>query len=163
MEKAVSGEDDNYFISAAIELAREGMNSNLGGPFGAIVVKDQKIVGRGQNRVTSGNDPTAHAEVNAIRDACQQLNTFELSDCTLYTSCEPCPMCLGAIYWARIDQIVFAATRRDAASANFDDEWLYEEVALPWPERKLNYQQLGQPEAAQLFDEWNAKIDKIKY
>jgi len=163
MGEFASRKDDNYFISVSIELAREGMNSNLGGPFGAIVVKDQKIVGRGQNRVTSSNDPTAHAEVNALRDACQQLSTFELSGCTLYTSCEPCPMCLGAIYWGRVDRIVFAATRHDAASANFDDEWLYEEVALSWPERKLNYQQISQPDAAQLFDEWNAKVDKVKY
>lgn len=139
------------------------MNAKLGGPFGAIVVKDQKIVGHGQNQVTSSLDPTAHAEVNAIRDACQQLKTFELSGCTLYTSCEPCPMCLGAIYWARIDRIVFAATRHDAASANFDDEWLYKEVALPWQERRLDCQQIGQPEAMELFDEWNAKSDKIRY
>lgn len=155
--------DDNYFISVAINLAREGMNANLGGPFGAIVVKGQKIVGRGQNRVTSSHDPTAHAEVNAIRDACQQLNTFELSGCILYTSCEPCPMCLGAIYWARIDRIVFAANRRDAASANFDDEWLYEEVASSWKDRELEYQQLAQAAAARVFDEWRAKADKIKY
>lgn len=163
MKKAALGKDDNYFISVAIDLAREGMNDNLGGPFGAIVVKDRKIIGRGQNRVTSSHDPTAHAEVNAIRDACQQLSTFELRGCILYTSCEPCPMCLGAIYWARIDRVVFAATRRDAASANFDDEWLYEEVTLPWQKRKLDYQQIGQSEAAKLFDEWNHKSDKTHY
>lgn len=163
MEKAVSEKDDHYFIAMAIDLAQKGMNNNLGGPFGAIVVKKQEIVGRGQNQVTSSCDPTAHAEVVAIRDACRNLNTFELSDCTIYTSCEPCPMCLGAIYWARIERVVFAATRHDAAQANFDDEWLYREIPLVWEERKLDYQQIGQSEASKLFDEWNAKSDKTPY
>jgi len=163
MNPTTSEPDDQHFIAMAIDLARQGMRANRGGPFGAVVVKDQQIVGRGQNEVTSANDPTAHAEVNAIRDACQQLDTFELNGCTLYTSCEPCPMCLGAIYWARIDRIVFAATRYDATQANFDDAWLYREVNLPWPERKLDYRQIGQTEAAQLFDEWNHKSDKTHY
>ncbi len=155
--------NDRQFISAAIDLAREGMQSDLGGPFGAIIVKDQQIVGRGQNQVTSSHDPTAHAEVVAIRDACQKLSTFELHGCVIYTSCEPCPMCLGAIYWARIDRVVFAATRHDAAQANFDDEWLYREIPLPWKERKINYQQIEQAEATKLFDEWNVKSDKTRY
>ena len=152
-----------YFISVAVDLAREGMQNNLGGPFGAVVVKGQQIVGKGQNRVTSAHDPTAHAEVNAIRDACQNLDTFELTGCTLYTSCEPCPMCLGAIYWARIDRVVFAATRHNAAQAGFDDEWLYQEVSRTWEERKIDFQQLGEEQATQVFNEWNNKADKIPY
>ena len=163
MEQEAPKKYDNYFIAAAIKLAREGMNTNVGGPFGAIVVKNQEIIGRGQNQVTSSHDPTAHAEVVAIRDACQNLNTFELRDCTIYTSCEPCPMCLGAIYWARIDRVVFAATRHDAAQANFDDEWLYREIPLAWEERKMDYQQIGQSEATKLFEDWNAKSDKTPY
>ncbi|MEQ9443629.1 MAG: nucleoside deaminase [Cyclobacteriaceae bacterium] len=155
--------NDAYFISVAIELAREGMQANLGGPFGAIVVRDQKIIGRGQNRVTSSHDPTAHAEVNAIRDACQQLDTFVLDGCTLYTSCEPCPMCLGAIYWARIARIVFAATREDAARGQFDDAWLYQEVMRPWEERDIEFLQLAQGEGAVVFDEWREKEDRVKY
>jgi len=155
--------DDMYFISVAVDLAREGMQNNLGGPFGAVVVKGQQIVGKGQNRVTSAHDPTAHAEVNAIRDACQNLDTFELTGCTLYTSCEPCPMCLGAIYWARIDRVVFAATRHNAAQAGFDDEWLYQEVSRTWEERKIDFQQLGEEQATQVFNEWNNKADKIPY
>lgn len=155
--------NDQYFISASINLARQGMQANRGGPFGAVVVKDQQIIGSGQNLVTSAHDPTAHAEVVAIRSACQKLNTFELNGCVIYTSCEPCPMCLGAIYWARIDRVVFAATRHDAAEAKFDDEWLYREIPLTWEKRKLSYQQIGQAEAMQLFDEWNIKHDKTRY
>ncbi|WKN45772.1 nucleoside deaminase [Tunicatimonas pelagia] len=163
MDQTTSGKSDNHFISIAINLAREGMRKNAGGPFGAIVVKNQEIVGYGHNQVTSSHDPTAHAEVVAIRDTCQKLGTFELNGCIIYTSCEPCPMCLGAIYWARIDQVVFAATRHDAAQANFDDEWLYQEIPLVWEERKLDYQQIGQSEAVKLFEEWNAKLDKVRY
>ncbi|MEM9830161.1 MAG: nucleoside deaminase [Bacteroidota bacterium] len=163
MKNTPSVRNDTYFISIAIDLAREGMRANIGGPFGAIVVKDQEIVGRGQNQVTSSHDPTAHAEVVAIRDACRKLDTFELNGCVIYTSCEPCPMCLGAIYWARIDRVVFAATRHDAAQANFDDEWLYQEIPLTWETRTIDYQQVGWNEAIRLFDEWKAKPNKTLY
>ena len=114
--------EDQKFMKIAIEIAKEGMLAGKGGPFGAIVVKNSKIIGRGNNCVTSTNDPTAHAEVNAIRDACKNISDFQLTNCTIYTSCEPCPMCLGAIYWARTDRIVYACTREDASKIDFDDE-----------------------------------------
>ncbi|MGC2236356.1 MAG: nucleoside deaminase, partial [Pyrinomonadaceae bacterium] len=117
-------EKDEYFMSRAITLAQNGMDSNAGGPFGAIVVRHGEIIGEGSNRVTSTNDPTAHAEITAIREACQKLGSFQLENCTIYTSCEPCPMCLGAIYWARPERVVFACTREDAAKIGFDDQFI---------------------------------------
>ena len=147
----------------AIELSLEGMRRGDGGPFGCVVVKNGVVVGRGNNRVTSTNDPTAHAEVVAIRDACQMLNAFQLDGCTIYTSCEPCPMCLGAIYWARPDRIVFACAREDAAAVDFDDEFLYRELVLPIAERKIPTVQLLQSEGLAAFREWKKKSDKTAY
>ena len=147
----------------AIRQSREGMERNEGGPFGAIVVKDGKIVGRGNNRVLSSNDPTAHAEVVAIRDACQNLGSFQLDNCDIYTSCEPCPMCLGAIYWARPEKVYFGCTREDAASIGFDDDFIYREIALPLPERQMPLTQLLPEEAMQVFLQWDQKTDKTEY
>jgi tRNA(Arg) A34 adenosine deaminase TadA len=151
------------FMRAAIGLARTKMRANCGGPFGAVVVRQGKIIARGWNRVTSANDPTAHAEVTAIRAACRKLNTFRLDDCELYTSCEPCPMCLSAIYWARIQRVYYANTRRDAAKIDFDDDWIYREVARPIARRKLPMHQLLRAEALETFAEWQAKPDKVRY
>ena len=139
------------------------MRADCGGPFGAIVVRRGKIVGRGWNQVTSTNDPTAHAEMLAIRAACQRLKTFQLNDCELYTSCEPCPMCLAAIYWARIKKVYYANTRRDAACIAFDDELIYREVSLPPARRKIPMQPLLRAEALAVFREWRAKSDKVQY
>ena len=147
----------------AIRISLEMMRANKGGPFGAVVVRDGKIVGRGCNQVTSTNDPTAHAEVVAIRDACKNLNTFKLDDCELYTSCEPCPMCLSAIYWARLKRVYFGNTRKDAADIGFDDEFLYEQIALPITQRTLSLEQCCANEAHHAFEEWKNKTDKIPY
>lgn len=154
---------DEQFMREAIEQALKGLRNNEGGPFGAIVVKNGKIVGRGNNRVTSTNDPTAHAEVVAIRDACKNLGTFQLDGCTIYTSCEPCPMCLGAIYWARPSKVYYACTRKDAADASFDDDFIYQEIAKPLQERTIPIFPLLRTEALQVFDEWKKKQDKISY
>lgn len=151
------------FMREAIRLAEEGMRAGNGGPFGCVIVQGKKIVGRGQNQVTSTNDPTAHAEVVAIRDACRELQTFQLDDCELYTSCEPCPMCLAAIYWARIPRAFFANTRRDAAAIGFDDAFIYEQIPLPLTERRLDMKPLLRDEAQVAFQEWLAKADKVEY
>lgn len=151
------------FMQEAIALSIEKMEAGEGGPFGAVVVKDGGVVGRGWNRVTSSNDPTAHAEVMAIRDACETLGTFELSGCELYSSCEPCPMCLAAIYWARIDKLYFAATRKEAAAAGFDDEFLYQEVSKPWKTRSLPTEQALTDEAQKAFEAWKMKEDRTAY
>jgi tRNA(Arg) A34 adenosine deaminase TadA len=148
---------------SAIQLAREGMNRNEGGPFGAIVVKNGQIIGRGNNQVTSSNDPTAHAEIVAIREACRHLNSFQLDDCVLFTSCEPCPMCLGAIYWARPSQVFYACTRHDASQAGFDDSFIYEEIQADIHDRKIPMTQLGRQDALRLFEEWRAKEDRMRY
>lgn len=147
----------------AIRISLEKMRRNHGGPFGAVVVRKNKIVGRGWNRVTSTNDPTAHAEIVAIRDACRRLKTFRLDDCELYTSCEPCPMCLSAIYWARLGNVFYGNTRQDAAKINFDDDFIYREVALPIRKRTLKMKQLLHDEARAAFAEWQQKTDKIQY
>lgn len=147
----------------AIELSREHMNLGHGGPFGAVIVKNGRIISEGWNRVATTNDPTAHAEVDAIRKACQILNTFELKDCEIYSSCEPCPMCLAAIYWSRIGCIYFANTREDAAKINFDDEFLYNEISRSIKERKIPTNQIHHTEAIKVFEEWKNKIDKIQY
>ena len=147
----------------AIRLSRQKMRANQGGPFGAIVVRNGKIVGRGWNQVTSTNDPTAHAEVTAIRDACKKLKRFHLEDCELYTSCEPCPMCLGAVYWARLKTIYYANTRKDAAKIQFDDNFIYREIGLPIPSRKIPMKPLLRKEALEVFKEWANKTDKIRY
>src|SRR5277367_505742 len=151
------------FMRTAIRLSRKKMRRNDGGPFGAIVVRKNKIVGRGWNRVTSTNDPTAHAEISAIRDACKKLKTFRLDDCALYTSCEPCPMCLAAIYWARFKKVYYANTRKDAASIEFDDDLIYREVSIPIARRKIPMKQVLRKEALEVFAEWKRKTDKIIY
>ena len=150
-------------MSAAIRLSLQKMRKNHGGPFGAIVVFGGRIVGRGWNRVTSSNDPTAHAEVMAIRGACQKLRTFQLDNCELYTSCEPCPMCLAAIYWARLQKVYYANTRKDAAAIKFDDDFIYREMLLPISRRKIPMKQLLRKEALKVFGEWMEKPDKIRY
>jgi guanine deaminase len=150
-------------MRAAIWLSREKMRRNDGGPFGAVVVRRGKIVGRGWNRVTSTNDPTAHAEIMAIREACRRLKAFRLDDCELYASCEPCPMCLSAIYWARMGKIFYANTRRDAAAIGFDDDLIYREVARPVSHRKIPMKQLLRKDALKVFAEWKKKPDKIRY
>ena len=151
------------FMLEAIRLARGKMRRGDGGPFGAVVVRRGKIIARGWNRVTSANDPTAHAEVTAIREACRKLKTFRLDDCALYASCEPCPMCLAAIYWARIKTVYFAATRRDASHAGFDDDWIFRELSRPASRRKISIKQLLRTEAQKVFVEWKCKPDKIYY
>jgi guanine deaminase len=151
------------FMREAIRLSIKMMRRGQGGPFGAVVARDGRIVGRGWNLVTSTNDPTAHAEIVAIREACKQLKTFQLSDCDLYTSCEPCPMCLSAIYWARFRNVFYANTRKDAARINFDDDFIYREVALPIRRRKLKMKQLLHKEALTAFAEWERKADKMLY
>jgi tRNA(Arg) A34 adenosine deaminase TadA len=156
-------ENDIAFMRRAIELAQSGVDNDQGGPFGCVIVKDGQIVGEGCNQVTSTNDPTAHAEIVAIRDACKKLSAFQLTDCTVYTSCEPCPMCLGAIYWARPTAIYFAGTREDAAAAGFDDELFYDEIDRPNDERQLKLQPMLRDEAQKVFDNWNQKTNKVEY
>ncbi len=151
------------FIKVAVKLSKEGSESNKGGPFGCIVVKDGKIIGKGSNKVTSTNDPTAHAEVVAIRDACKNLNSFQLDGCEIYTSCEPCPMCLGAIYWARPSRVYYANTRDQAAAAGFDDAFIYEEINVHPSYRKIQMIHVPDEEALQIFKDWVAKPDKIDY
>lgn len=153
----------NQFMIRAIELSRQHMNQGDGGPFGTVIVKQDQIIAEGWNCVTSVNDPTAHAEVMAIRRACDHLGTFDLSGCEIYTSCEPCPMCLAAIYWARLSKIYYANTRRDAAQIQFDDEFLYREISLPVHQRKIPMVQLNHSEANRVFQEWIVKPDKIMY
>ena len=151
------------FMREAIRLSIQMMRRGKGGPFGAVVVRNDKVVGRGCNQVTSANDPTAHAEIVAIREACKRLKTFQLDDCDLYTSCEPCPMCLSAIYWARLGNVFYGNTRKDAARINFDDDFIYREVALPIGKRTLKLKQLLHDEALAAFAEWQQKTDKILY
>lgn len=147
----------------AIRISIAKMRANCGGPFGAVVVRNGRIVGRGWNEVTSTNDPTAHAEVTAIRDACRRLKTFQLADCELYTSCEPCPMCLAAIYWARFPRVYYGNTRKDAARIQFDDDFIYREVSRPVSRRKIRMKPLLRAEALVAFREWEAKPDKLAY
>ena len=151
------------FMQRAIDLAKEGMLSGAGGPFGAVIVKNQKIVAEGHNMVTSSNDPTAHAEVVAIRNACKNLNAFQLDDCIIYTSCEPCPMCLGAIYWARPKMVYYALDKHDAAAIDFDDQFIYDEINLEMDQRKIKFIQIMQNEALPVFNLWEEKGDKDHY
>jgi guanine deaminase len=151
------------FMQEAIGLARANVRSGSGGPFGAVVVRSGQIIGRGANRVTASNDPTAHAEILAIREACRAAGTWVLDDCELYCSCEPCPMCLAAIYWARIGKIFYAAQREDAADTGFDDALIYRELNLPTAERQVAAKQMFRPEALAVFREWKAKPDKVMY
>lgn len=151
------------FMQKAIDLARQGMNANEGGPFGCIVVKDGRVLAEGNNVVFSTNDPTAHAEIVAIRKACEALKSFQLDDCYIYSSCEPCPMCLGAIYWARPKGVYFACTREDAAGIEFDDALIYAEIAKPMVDRKIPFKQLLRDQGLKVFRDWENKEDKIKY
>ena len=147
----------------AIQEADFGLRSGRGGPFGCVIVRRGEIVARGSNRVTSTNDPTAHAEVTAIREACATLKTFQLSDCELYTSCEPCPMCLAAIYWARIPQIFYGNTRADAAAIGFDDDFIYQQIPLPPEKRAIAMSPLLHDEAQATFQEWVNMPAKVRY
>ena len=154
---------EEKFMMEAIALSKKGIESGEGGPFGCVIVKDDKIVGRGNNKVTSTNDPTAHAEVVAIRDACKNLGNFQLDDCEVYTTCEPCPMCLGAIYWARPKIIYYANNRQDAATIGFDDSMIYEEFGVDLSARKIPIRSVGRNEAIKIFEQWKAKEDKVNY
>lgn len=151
------------FMQAAIDLSIQKMRANEGGPFGAVIAKDGKIIAEGWNRVTSSCDPTNHAEIVAIRHACEKLDSFDLSSCEIYSSCEPCPMCLGAIYWARLDKLFFAATRADAARVGFDDSFIYDEIPKDINSRKIPTTKLLQDEAVKAFQEWDDKADKLEY
>ena len=151
------------WMEEAVALARAGMRIHGGGPFGAVVVANGELVGRGCNQVTPLLDPTAHAEITAIRDACRALQRFDLGGCVLYTSCEPCPMCLSAIYWARLDRVYFASTRKDAAGIGFDDDFIYQQIPLELSARSLPMIQLPTPAAADLFSDWSANPNKIPY
>ena len=156
-------ENKEYFMLEAIKMASLGMDNNDGGPFGCVIVKDGEIVGKGNNKVTSTNDPTAHAEVVAIREACHNLGTFQLDGCEIYTSCEPCPMCLGAIYWARPEKVYYACNKFDAAEIGFDDQFIYDEIPRPYKNRSIAFEQLAREAALDVFKKWNEKEDKIKY
>jgi len=151
------------FMTAAIEMAIEGVRSGQGGPFGAVVVKEGVIVGKGNNRVTSANDPTAHAEVVAIRDACKNLGDFQLEGCEIYTSCEPCPMCLGAIYWARPSKLYYGCNKHDAANINFDDDFIYKEISIDNEKRKIPFIPFMREEALASFKAWSDKDDRVAY
>jgi guanine deaminase len=151
------------FLERAIELSRQGMQSGAGGPFGCVIVMGDEIVGEGCNMVTSTNDPTAHAEVVAIRQACKKLDKFQLEGCEIYTSCEPCPMCLGAIYWARPKKVVFANTKQEAAAIDFDDDFIYKEISTDLAQREIPFIHHPHPKATKVFEDWKNKEDKISY
>ena len=156
-------EKDNKFLERAIEISRQGMKSGQGGPFGCVIVLGDEIIGEGCNQVTSSNDPTAHAEVVAIRQACNKLGTYQLTDCEIYTSCEPCPMCLGAIYWARPKRVIYANTREEAAAIEFDDDFIYGEIIAKMEDRKIPFLHLPHPMAKEVFEAWKNWEGKIKY
>ncbi|MGI9480953.1 MAG: nucleoside deaminase [Hyphomicrobiales bacterium] len=155
--------DHKEHMRRAISLSAERMRANLGGPFGAVIIKDGEVISEGFNQVTTANDPTAHAEVVAIREACKKLGTFSLEGCIIYSSCEPCPMCLASIYWARLDGLYFANSREDAASIGFDDDFLYREIPKPLDERSIPTIHMDMEEARAVFEEWRQKPDKIMY
>ncbi|AZZ36936.1 tRNA-specific adenosine deaminase [Bdellovibrio sp. qaytius] len=152
----------NEYMKRAIELSKNNI-SHGGGPFGAVIVKDGKIIGEGFNKVTANNDPTAHAEVEAIREACKNISNFDLSGAEIYTSCEPCPMCLSAIYWARLGKVYYANTKKDAAAIEFDDDFIYTEIPKPLEQRKISMVQMMRPEALEVFKAWQTSAVKIKY
>jgi tRNA(Arg) A34 adenosine deaminase TadA len=153
----------NRFMRRASELAEFAVENNLGGPFGAVVVKDGEIIGEGYNQVTSLNDPTAHAEMMAIRNACSRLGSFQLTNCEIYSSCEPCPMCLGAVYWARPDRLYYGSGREEAAEAGFDDAFIYEEIPKLQEERKIPFVFLPDEESSAVFRKWTTKKNKKEY
>ena len=159
----MSIDQQKKFMREAIRLSMENVQSGNGGPFGTVIVKNGKIIATGENEVTKSNDPTAHAEMIAIRNACEKLNSFQLDGCDIYCSCEPCPMCLGAIYWARPKSIYFANSKKDAAEINFDDNFIYQEIKLPIHERKLTITQLLRDEAQFVFLQWQESENKIEY
>ena len=163
IEKFTMNNAQQEFMREAIRLSIQNVQSGRGGPFAAIVVKNGRIIARGTNLVTSTNDPTAHAEIAAIREACSVLGSFQLDGCEIFTSCEPCPMCLGAIYWARPDRVFYGNTKQDAADIDFDDSFIYEEIPKPLTQRKLPFHQLLHEEAIAAFTAWKNKTDKIKY
>jgi guanine deaminase len=154
---------EQQFLERAIELSKEGMRSGKGGPFGCVIVKDGKIIGEGCNQVATTSDPTAHAEVVAIRNACKTLGSFQLTDCDVYASCEPCPMCLGAIYWARPSRVIYANTKTDAAAINFDDQFIYNEIVREDSERIIEFIHLPNQKAMDVFEEWKQMENKIEY
>lgn len=156
-------ENHEKFMRLAIELSKQNVEKSLGGPFGAVIVKEGKIIAQSANTVTTTNDPTAHAEVATIRLACQALNTFSLEGCVIYTSCEPCPMCLGAIYWARLDKMYYGNTKNDAAAIGFDDAFIYQELDLKPENRKLKTEQLLHTEALEAFKMWDISENRINY
>jgi guanine deaminase len=162
-ERTAGIEPREEFLVMAFEVALQGVESGAGGPFGAVVVRGDDVLASAHNQVVATNDPTAHAEIGAIRAACALLNSFQLDDCELYASCEPCPMCLGAIYWARPRAVFFSATRDDAAQAGFDDAYVYEEIALPPEARTLPMRQVRHADAAAPFAAWAAKPDRVEY
>jgi tRNA(Arg) A34 adenosine deaminase TadA len=159
----MQGKDKEHFMREAVKTALKGMMNNEGGPFGCIIVKDGIIIGRGNNKVTSTKDPTAHAEVTAIREACKNLDSFQLEGCEIYASCEPCPMCLGAIYWARPDKVYYGSNQIDAANIGFDDAFIYKEIPLPYSERSIPFEQIGRDIAIEAFRKWSEKEDKTEY
>lgn len=167
--KVMDNDDDQsesihqHFMNIAIDHSIKGMNNNDGGPFGCIIVKDGEIIGRGNNKVTSSNDPTAHAEIEAIRNACQNLGSFQLKGCIIYTSCEPCPMCLGAIYWARPNKVYFGCNKKDAAKIGFDDDFIYKELPLSFSKRSIPFEQINRDKAIEAFEIWDNKDGKIDY
>ncbi|NNK81777.1 MAG: nucleoside deaminase [Flavobacteriaceae bacterium] len=154
---------DSYFMQRAIDLAEKGIDSNSGGPFGAVVVKNNEIIAEGFNKVTSTNDPTAHAEIVAIKEACKKLGSFQLDGCIIYTSCEPCPMCLGAIYWARPKKVFYACNREDAAIIDFDDQLIYDEIEKNIEDRQIDFSNLMRKNAIKVFEKWKNKTDKTEY
>ncbi|MGR9087384.1 MAG: nucleoside deaminase [Gammaproteobacteria bacterium] len=151
------------YLQQTIDIAVENVKSGTGGPYGAVIVRHDRVIAHSGNQVTRNLDPTAHAEILAIRMACQRLNDFQLKGCTLYTSCEPCPMCLGAIYWARLDRVYFACNRHDAAAADFDDSFIYDEIAVSPPERSISMVHLALPDARLPFQVWSETPDKVLY
>lgn len=154
---------NKIFMDEAISISNKNLETNEGGPFGAVIVKDGKIIGKGNNRVTSTNDPTAHAEIVAIRDACKNIENFSLDECDIYTSCEPCPMCLAAIYWARIKNIYYSNTRKDAADIGFDDSYIYDQIALPIDQRDIKAIKIDNPFSKEVFENWKNKVNKVAY
>jgi guanine deaminase len=155
--------DKQYFINEAIKLSKYAVDHNKGGPFGVVIVKDGEIIGRGYNKVTSENNPILHAEIVAIQEACKKLGTFDLSGCEIYSSCEPCPMCLSACYWAKLDKLYFANSRKDAKKIGFDDDFIYNEIPLPIEERSLKTEKLDNAEAFKVFEQWSKKKDRVEY
>jgi len=155
-------QQDDFFLQQAIDLAIQSA-AQQGGPFGAVIVKDGKIIGKGNNQVTKTCDPSAHAEIIAIRNACKTINDYQLTGCTLYASCEPCPMCMSAIYWARIPELIFAATSADAAQAGFDDQFIYDELAKPYSQRSISIEHKAHKDSNKSFEEWLVNSSRKEY